>query len=114
MKRYEFEVQLIHPPEYRGLFYSIFDKEKAGGNLHYHRIVKELAPPPELIRDFVLVTAASLSIIKHLYDFYKEIEPKKGKVYIKMKNGKSFDLEAYSIDELKVKIAEDKKKDEQT
>ncbi len=109
MKRYEFEVQSIHPSEYRRSFYDIFDKEKARGNLYYHRVVKEIAPPPELIRDFVLVSAATLTIIKHLYDFYKEIKPKRGKVYITIK-GKSFDLEAYNIDELKAKIS-DKEKD---
>jgi len=57
----------------------------------------------------VLVTAASLSIIKHLYDFYKEIKSKKGKVYITVK-GKRFDIEAYNIDELKAIISDEKEK----
>jgi len=104
MRRYDFEVQSIHPPEYRGSFYGIFDKERARGNLSYRKVIKEIAPPPELLRDFVFVSAATLTIIKHLYDFYKEIKSKKGKVYITIK-GKSYDLEAYSIDELKVKMS---------
>jgi len=108
MRRYEFEVRSYHPPEYRGLFYGIFDKEKAKENLSYHLRIEETAPPPELIKDIVLVSAASLSIIKHLYDFYKEIKSKKGKVYITVK-GKRFDLEAYNIDELKTKISDEEK-----
>ena len=106
MKRYKFEVQSIHPPEYRTSFYDIFKKESSKGNLHYRHIIKEIAPPPELIRDFVLVTASSLTIIKILYDFYKEIKSRKGKVYITI-NGKTLDLEAYDVDELKLKISEE-------
>ena len=109
MKGYEFKVQSYHPLEYRGLFYGIFDKEKAKGNLNYHFVIEETAPPLELIKDIVLVTAASLSIIKHLYDFYKEIKSKKGKVYITVK-GKRFDIEAYNIDELKAIISDEKEK----
>lgn len=98
MERYEFEVESIHSSEYRTVFFSLFDKEKAQGNLHYHHVIKEIAPPPEVVRDFVLVSAATLTIIKHLYDFYKEIKSKKGKVYITV-GGERFDLEAYNIDE---------------
>ena len=111
MKRYEFEVRSYHPSEYRESFYGIFDKEKAEGNLNYRLVIEETAPPPELIKDIVLVSAASLAIIKNLYDFYKEIKNKKGKVYITVK-GKRFDLEAYNLDELKAKFS-DEEKDEQ-
>lgn len=104
MRRYEFEVQSIHPLKYRSSFYDVFEKEAVRGNLSYRKVVKEMAPPPELIRDFVFVSAATLTIIKHLYDFYKEIKSKRGKVYITIK-GKSFDLEAYNIDELKAKMS---------
>ncbi len=103
MERYEFEVQSIHPPEYRVSFYSLFDKEKAKGNLYYRRRLEEMAPPPELIRDFVFVSAATLTIIKHIHDFYKEIKSKKGKVYIRI-DEEDYDLEAYNVDELKAKI----------
>ena len=106
MKRYEFEVQSIHPSEYRRSFYGIFEKEQARGNLYHKKVIKEIAPPPELVRDFVFVSAATLTIIKHLYDFYKEIKSKKGKVYITIK-GKSFDLEAYNIEELRAKFSDE-------
>jgi len=109
LERYEFEVQSIHPPEYRVSFYSLFDKERAKGNLTFRRVLKEMAPPPELIRDFVVVSAATLTIIKHVYDFYKEIKSKKGKVYIRI-DGEDFDLEAYNVDELKAKISQKRKK----
>lgn len=108
MKRYKFEVRSYHPPEYRWQFYGIFDKEKAKGNLSYHHVIEETAPPPELIKDIVVVSAAGLTIIKNLYDFYKEIKGKKGKVYITV-NGKRFDLEAYNIEELKAKIIKEEK-----
>lgn len=108
MERYEFEVEANHPLEYRTAFFSIFDKERAEGNVTYRRVIKEIAPPLGLVRDFVLVSAATLTIIKHLYDFYKEIKSKNGKVYITI-DGDRFNLEAYNIDELKVKISQKRK-----
>jgi len=66
MKKYEFKVRSYQPPEYRRLFYSIFDKERAKGNLTYRHRIEEIAPPPELVMDIVIVTAASLTIFKHL------------------------------------------------
>ena len=82
----------------------MFEKEKTQGNLTYKVRIEETAPPPELIKDIVLVSAASLSILKTLYDFYKEIKGKKGKVFITI-NGKQLDLEALNIDELKAVIS---------
>lgn len=112
MKRYEFEVRSLHPPEYRPLFYNIFEKEKARGNLSLRFVAEETAPPLGLLEDIVLVSAATLTIIKHLYDFYKEIKSKKGKVYITVE-GKRLDLEAHNIDDLKAIISDEKKETEQ-
>jgi anti-anti-sigma regulatory factor len=76
--------------------------------LQYTTRVEETAPPPELVKDIVVVTASSLTILKVLYDFYKETKKKKGKVIVRAR-GKDFDLEAHSLDELKVQIeSEDK------
>lgn len=73
------------------------------GNLGYMVKVEETAPPPELIKDIVVVTASSLAILKVLYDFYKEIRKKKGSVIIKV-NNKKIALEAHGIDEVKALI----------
>jgi hypothetical protein len=97
--KYQFKVYSYHPEEYRREFYSLFDEEK----VDYRRVIEETAPPPELIKDIVVFTASSLSILKILYDFYKETKKKKGKMVIRI-NGKEFDLEAYNIEELKLKI----------
>lgn len=103
MKTCEFRVDVFYSPEYRAKFYDILDKEKNKGNLSYKFRLEEAAPPPELIKDAVIIIASSLTIIKILYDFYNEIRKKKGKMYIRVK-GKTFDLAAYGIDEAKAKI----------
>jgi len=110
MKIIQFEVQSIHPLEYRASFFGIFEKERSKRDLHFRRIIKEMAPPPDLVRDFVLVTASTasiLTIIDILYRFYKEIKSKnkQAKVFITI-NGKTLDLEAHNIDELKLRISE--------
>jgi len=110
MKKYEFTVYSFHPPEYRDQFYKIFDEEKSKGNLVYRYGIEETAPPPELVKDIVIVTAASLTIIKNLYDFYKEIKNKKGRVIIRTK-AKDFNLEAHNIEELKMELSQEEEED---
>jgi len=110
MAKYEFEVRSFHPPEYRSRFYSIFDEERSKGNLTCRYGIEETAPPPELVKDIILVTASSLTIIKILYDFHKEIRNKKGRVVIRIR-GKDYDLEAYDIEELKLKISNKEKEE---
>lgn len=105
MKKYQFKVYSFHPEEYRAKFYNLLDKEK----VHYQVIIEETAPPPELIKDIVLITASTLSILKNLYDFYKETKKKKGTVIIRI-NERDFDLEAHNIDELKTKIESESSK----
>lgn len=109
MERYEFEVESIHALEYRTTFFTIFEQERAKGNLQFRRVIKEMAPPSGFVRDFIMVSAAVLTSIKVLYDFYKEIKSKRGRVYITA-YGERFDLEAYNIDELKVKISQKRKR----
>jgi hypothetical protein len=103
METYQFRVYAFHPKEYRAEFYSLLDKEK----IHYTTRIEETAPPPGLIKDIVSITASTLTILKILYDYSKEIKKKKGeqasKIIIRA-NGEDFDLEAYNIDELKVII----------
>jgi hypothetical protein len=100
----KFHVYSYHPPEYRQKFYEMLEEEKRKGNLDYKIVIEEIVPPPELVKDIVTITASSLTILKILYDFYKETKKKKGKIIIKI-NGESFDLEAYKIEELEVKIS---------
>jgi len=97
--KYQFRVYSYHPEEYRSKFYSLLDKEK----VDYQIVIEETAPPPELIKDIVEFTASTLTILKIFYDFYKETKKKKGKMVIRI-NQKEFDLEAYNIEELKMKI----------
>jgi hypothetical protein len=110
---YKFKVYSFHPPEYKAEFYKLFEREQKAGHLSYTMRIEETAPPPELVKDIVLVTSASLTILKILYDFYKETKKKKGKVIIQI-NGEDLDLEAYNIDELKVKIESISKKEQKT
>lgn len=100
----QFRVYSYHPKEYRQKFFELLEDEKRKGNLDYRIVIEEIAPPPELVKDIIVVTASSLTILKIFYDFYKETKKKKGKVIIKV-NGESFDLEAYELEELKVKIS---------
>jgi len=106
MKEYEFRVDVIYPPEFRKLFFETLEKEKSKGVLGYRRRIEEAAPPPDLIKDIILLTAASLSIIKTLYEFYRIIKArnKKSKVYVTVK-GKRLDMEAYDVEELKAEMA---------
>jgi hypothetical protein len=97
--KYKFEVYSFHPIEYRPKFYSLLDREK----VDYQMVIEESAPPPELIKDIVEFTATTLTILKVLYDFYKETKKKKGTMIIRI-NGKEFDLEAYNLEELKMKV----------
>ncbi|MGP3705258.1 MAG: hypothetical protein ACKD6O_08225 [Candidatus Bathyarchaeota archaeon] len=85
----------------------MLEEEKKKGNLDYKAVIEEIAPPPELVKDIVTITASSLTILKILYDFYKETKKRKGKIIIKV-NGDAFDLEAYKIEELEVKISKSK------
>lgn len=68
--------------------------------------IEETAPPPDLIKDIVIVTASSLTILKTLYDFYKATKKKNStsKIVILTPDGEDIDLEAYNIDELELKI----------
>jgi hypothetical protein len=70
--------------------------------------LEETAPPQELIKDAVIITASSLTIIKILYGFLKEVKKKKGKVLVSV-DGETFDLEAHDIDEVEVRIESRKK-----
>jgi len=103
MRYHKFRVDAFYPPEYRQKFYEILSKEEKKGDISYTHRIEETAPPPELWKDIVIVLASTLTILKILYDFYKEIRNKKGKVYVTAK-GQQFDLEAYDLDEVKVKI----------
>ncbi len=105
---FEFRVDVFYSPEYRAKFYELLSNEKSKGNLSIEHRVEETAPPPELIKDIVLITASSLTIIKILYDFLKDIKKKKGKILVSV-SGETFDLETHSIDEVKVKIESKKK-----
>jgi hypothetical protein len=109
MQKYDFKVYSFHPLEYRPRFYELINEEEAKGEFNYKIRVEETAPPPELIKDIILVTSASLNILWTLYKIYNEIKKKKGKVVIRM-NGEDFDLEAYDIEELKVKMSKAKQK----
>lgn len=109
MEEHEFKVYSFHPSEYKGRFYRIFEEEKNKGNLTYEVRIEETAPPPDLIKDIVLVTASALTILKTLYDFHKEVRKKKGRVFIRIA-GDDYDLEAYDIEELKLKISSRKKR----
>ena len=96
---YQFRVYSYYPEEYRLKFYRLLDKEK----VDYQIVIEETAPPRGLIEDIVEVTASTLTILKILYDFYKEIKKKRGKMVIRM-NLKEFDLEYYNLEELTMKL----------
>lgn len=100
---FEFRIDVFYPTEFREKFYELMNNEKSKGNLIYYQKLVGTAPPPELIKDIVIITASSLTIIKHLYDFWKEIKKKNGRVMITA-NGETMDLEAHGIDEVKIKI----------
>jgi len=103
MRYYKFRVDAFYPPEYREKFYDILDKEKKIEKLDYQYVLEESAPPLEMLKDIVMVLAPTLTILKILYDFSKEIRKKKGKVYVSVSN-QQIDLEAHHIDEIKVKF----------
>jgi len=79
--------------------------EEKKGEISYNRKIEETAPPSELLKDIIIITASTLNILQTLYNFYNIIKNKKGKVYVTSK-GQKFDLEAYNLDEIKVKIGE--------
>lgn len=110
MKNWEFDfrVDAFYSPEYRAKFYELLGNEKSKGNLSYQHIIEEIAPPPELIKEIVIITASSLTILKILYDFGKEVRNKKGKVLVSV-SGETFDLVAHGIDEVRTKIELKKK-----
>ena len=111
MEKYSFKVYSVHPPEYRKRFYELVNDEAAKGEFDYKIGIEETAPPPELIKDIIIVTSASLNILWVLYKIYSEIKKKNGKVIIR-KNGEDFDLEVYDIEELKIKMSKAKKPEE--
>jgi len=103
MEDYSFKVYSFHSPEYRNKFYGMFEKWKKAGKLDYTIQIEETAPPPELIKDIVTVTASTLTILKILYDFYKVTKKKKGKVIVRIE-GEDLDLESYNMEELQARI----------
>ena len=105
MRYFKFRVDVFHPPEYRSRFYEIMNNEEKTGEISYYHRVEEIAPPPELLKDIVVITASTLNILKILYEFQKNIKNKNGKVYITSK-GQKFDLEAYHLEEIKINIGE--------
>jgi len=105
MRYFKIRVDSFHPPEYRSKFYEIINKEEKKGEMSYSRRIEETAPPPELLKDIVIITSSTLNILQALYYFYNITKNKKGKVYITSK-GQKFDLEAYNLDEIKIKIGE--------
>jgi hypothetical protein len=105
MRYHKFRIDVFYPPEYRQKFHEILSEEEKTGDVSYQLVIEESAPPPEMLKDAVIVLASALTILKILYDFHKEIKNKKGKVYLTSK-GQKFDLEAYNLDEVKIKIGE--------
>lgn len=103
----------FHPQEYRLKFYEALDREKKKGNINYITNIEETAPPPELIKDVVTITATYLPLVLNiLYDFYKESKKKKGKVIIQI-NGEDIDIATYNIEELEAKITKSKKPEQE-
>lgn len=107
MKYYNFRIDAHFPPEFSTKYTEIIENEKRKNGVEIQHYIEETAPPPEMVIQMVHFTASSLTILVILYEFYKEIKGKKGKVYISSEDGR-FDLEAYNIDELKVKLGDPK------
>jgi len=105
MKYHKFRIDVFYPPEYRKKFHDILSSEERKEDVSCQYVIEETAPPPEMLKDAILVLASTLTILKILYDFHKEIKGKGGRVYLTAK-GQQFDLEAYNLDEIKVKIGE--------
>jgi len=103
MRYHKFRIDVSYPPEYRQRFYKILSEEEKTGDISYQHIIEETAPPPEMLKDAVMILASTLTILKILYDLQKEIKSKKGTVSIRIK-GQEFDLEAHNLDEIKLKI----------
>ena len=110
LEEYKFKVYSFHPEQFTRQFYRLFDEEREKGNLHYTIGIEETAPPPELVKEILYVTAASLSILKILYDFYKETRKKKGRIIINLKD-RTIDMKDIDIDELRVLIESESKEE---
>jgi len=107
MKYYTFRIDAHFPPEFLNKYQEMIKNEKKEKDVEIKHYIEEAAPPPDMVIQMVHFTASSLAILKVLYDFYNDIKGKKGKVYISSEDGR-FDLEAYNIDELTVKLGDPK------
>lgn len=104
MRYHNFCIDAIYPPEFKQKLHEALVREQKNGDLDYSIIIEESAPPPEMIKDIVQVLASTLTIIKFLYDLRKATKDK-GKIYLTVK-GQRFDLDAYNLEEIKIKIGE--------
>lgn len=111
MKKYEYKFRLraYHPPEFRPILYETLEEEKSKGEIDFITVIEECGPPPEQIKDILIIVSTSLTIIKTLYDIWK-ISKKNGKssVFVEV-NDETFELDANNIDKIKVKIEKNKK-----
>lgn len=105
MKYFNFRVDVLTPPEDELKFNEMINEKKREGGMSYDHLFEETAPPLELVKDIVIITANTLIILKTLYEFQKIIKNKGGKVYLTI-DGEKLDLEAHNIDEIKIKMGE--------
>ena len=107
MKYHNFRIDSFFPPDSSTEYYTMIENEKKKDHVEIQHYAEESAPPPELVKEIIFVTAASLTILRHLHYFYQEIKGKNGKVYITTEDGR-FDFEAHNVDEIILKIGEPK------
>ena len=103
----DFRVEIYFPPEFREDLTKIIQKEREMNGIDITKKVELSAPPEHFWKEILIITTQTLSIIVSLITIQKAISNKKGKVYI-TSNGEKIDLEAYNIDEIRVKLGEPK------
>ena len=101
---YKFIVYSIHPPKYSEEFYRLLSNARKEGRFTYKPMNHDNASPPGFVKEIITITASNLTIIEILHKFAETIKTKKGKVYINVQ-GKTIDIEAHNIEELKEKIS---------
>ena len=81
MKYYKFRVDAFFPPEFYPKYQQLLQYINNENDVEIQHYVEESAPPPELVKEIIFLTAASLTILRHLYYFYQEIKNKKGETH---------------------------------
>ncbi|TFH18600.1 hypothetical protein E4H04_02900 [Candidatus Bathyarchaeota archaeon] len=106
MKYYHFQVKLLCSPEYGKELHKLIRDEENKGGIETIRKVELSAPPEDLIKAIISITADSLNIIFILWTFWNSIKKKPGSKLIITTDTEQFDFDTRDINEIQLLLGE--------